>query len=66
MITVCRSRLPKRRLLFQCGDDAGIVEDIHGCVESTEPCLMGKQLSEGDLALAGLRKFRPELGDATR
>ena len=66
MITVRRSRRPKRRLLFQRGDDGGIIEHINRCIEGAEAGLMREQLSEGDLALASLRKLRPELGDATR
>ena len=66
MITVRRSRRPKRRLLFQRGNDGGIIRHIDRLIQGAQAGLMRKQLSEGDLALAGLRKLRPELGHATR
>ena len=64
VITVRRSRRPERRLFLERADDGRMIEDVHLSIQRGQSGLMRKQLCQRDLFFPGLRKLRPELGDA--
>ena len=64
MITVCAAGSPKRRLFFQGPNYRIVIGHLNVLIERAQAGGMRKQLREGDIHLAALRKLRPEFRNA--